>query len=63
MYLFPCRFKDQSFYERKVYRLTEANRSIYEAMWIPISQCIDGTLCLVPDSLLDWYKKRQAEIN
>ncbi len=58
MYLYPCRFKDPRFYERKVFPLTEANGGVYDALWIPIRDCVNGTLCLVPDSLLDWYKNR-----
>jgi ADP-ribose pyrophosphatase YjhB (NUDIX family) len=54
-FLFPSRFTDISFYERKTYRLVEANGDVCDALWVPIADCINGTLRLVPEELCTWY--------
>lgn len=56
VYLFPCRFLDPSFYERKSFTLTEADGSHWQALWVKLSDCLDGTVRLVPETLLEWYK-------
>jgi 8-oxo-dGTP pyrophosphatase MutT (NUDIX family) len=56
VYLFPCQFVDKSFYERKAYPLTEIDGSQWQAMWVKRSDCLDGTVRLVPETLLEWYK-------
>lgn len=58
MYLYPCRFTDTRYYERRIYPLTEADGSLYDALWIPIKKFVDGTFCLVPESLLEWYQTK-----
>ena len=56
VYLYPCRFVDQRFYERRIVNLTEADGSHWDALWVKIEDCLDGTLRLVPDPLLEWYR-------
>lgn len=58
-YFFPCRFVDEDFYKRKNFNLIEADGSHWPAMWVKLEDCLDGTLRLVPESLLEWYKTRQ----
>lgn len=58
-YFFPCRFSDQSFYKRNTFDLTEADGSHWQAMWVKIVDCLDGTIRLVPEALLEWYKTPQ----
>lgn len=60
VYLFPCRFVDQIFYDRKTFKLTEIDGSHWDALWVKLEDCLDGSLRLVPEALLDWYKKRQS---
>ncbi|MRR31017.1 NUDIX domain-containing protein, partial [bacterium] len=55
-YFYPCKFVDERFYERKNFELIEADGSHWQAIWVKRSDCLDGTLRLVPDSLLDWNK-------
>lgn len=57
-FLFPARFTDLAFYERKSYRLVEANGDVADALWIPISDCIRGDLRLVPEELPNYYANR-----
>jgi 8-oxo-dGTP pyrophosphatase MutT (NUDIX family) len=56
-FVFPCRFTDASFYEDKIYRLVEANGEEFQAMWIPMADCLNGNLRLVPEQLLEWNRK------
>jgi len=57
-FLFPARFTDISFYERKRYRLVEMNGDEAEALWIPINECVSGALRLVPEELSTWYIRK-----
>ncbi|PKN98691.1 MAG: hypothetical protein CVU42_10765 [Chloroflexi bacterium HGW-Chloroflexi-4] len=57
-YFYPCRFAEKSFYARKTFSLTEANGSHWTAMWVNRDDCLDNTIRLVPDTLLEWYKNR-----
>jgi ADP-ribose pyrophosphatase YjhB (NUDIX family) len=54
-FLFPARFTDITFYGHKTYELVEANGDKADALWIPIRDCINGTLRLVPEELNQWY--------
>lgn len=56
VYLYPSRFCDVSFYERKVYRLMEANGKLWDAMWISIPDCLVRKYRLVPETFLNRYK-------
>lgn len=55
-YLYRTNFIDKTFYERKIYRLVEMNGDVADALWISIKDCLNGTLRLVPEQLLDWYQ-------
>ena len=57
-FIYPCRFVDAALYERKTYRLVEADGGVWEARWIPIAECLNGSLRLVPEALLEWYRCR-----
>lgn len=57
-FLFPARFTDIHYYERKSYPLLEANGETFEALWIPIGDCITGKLRLVPEELVTWYNNK-----
>lgn len=57
-FLFPARFTDLAFYERKTYRLVEANGDVADALWIPIADCVSGNLRLVPEELPNYYANR-----
>jgi ADP-ribose pyrophosphatase YjhB (NUDIX family) len=57
-FLFPARFTDISYYDRKVFRLVEANGDEADAIWISISDCIKGDLRLVPEELCTWYTRK-----
>lgn len=56
-YFYPCRFVDESYYERKTFTLTEADGSQWDAVWVKLEDCLKGTIRLVPETLLAWYKK------
>jgi ADP-ribose pyrophosphatase YjhB (NUDIX family) len=58
-YFYPCKFVDNRFSAQKTYTLTESDDCQFEAMWVALSDCLDGTLRLVPETLLEWYKTRQ----
>lgn len=58
-YFYPCKFADKSFYERKTFSLTEADGSYWNAMWVKLEDCLSGTIRLVPETLLEWYKTHQ----
>jgi hypothetical protein len=57
-FLFPARFTDIHFYERKSYSLLEANGDTFKALWIPIGDCVSGKLRLVPEELATWYHNK-----
>jgi ADP-ribose pyrophosphatase YjhB (NUDIX family) len=57
-FLFPARFTDISFYERKLYHLVEMNGDGWDAMWVPIGDCVSGALRLVPEELCTWYIRK-----
>ena len=57
-FLFPARFTDIHFYERKVYKLHEDNGDDWEAQWLSIADCITGTYRLVPEELTTWYVRK-----
>jgi hypothetical protein len=63
VYLFPCRFMDQSYYERKIIKLVEANGSHWDALWVKIEDCLNGTIRLVPETLLEWYKTHSGSVH
>jgi len=54
-FLYPARFVDTRYYERKPYRVVETNGKETEALWVPISACVNGELRLVPEELCTWY--------
>ena len=56
-FLVPCRFVDQEFDLRQEHDLVEANGECFKAFWIPIEDCLNGRLRLVPDALLNWYQR------
>lgn len=56
-FVYPCRFVEERFYEDKVFRLVEANGEEFEAMWIPLTDCLNGKLRLVPEQLLAWCRE------
>jgi 8-oxo-dGTP pyrophosphatase MutT (NUDIX family) len=56
-FVYPCAFSDESFYEDKPYKLIEANGEEFEAMWIKVSDCLEGMKRLVPEPMLEWYKQ------
>lgn len=58
VFLFPSRFLDLSYYKRKIYPLMEINGDGWDAMWVPISECVSGTLRLVPEELCTWYIRK-----
>ena len=60
-YFYPCKFKDKDFFQRKVFQLHEADGSTWEASWIPITDCLNGSLRLVPDALLEWYRQGRPQ--
>lgn len=62
-YIYPCKFVDQNFYERKIYDLTEADGSHWQALWVKLSDCLDGTIRLVPETLLEWYKTHPDSVH
>jgi 8-oxo-dGTP pyrophosphatase MutT (NUDIX family) len=53
-FIYPCRFKDASYYEDKEYRLIEGDGKIFKASWVPLEDCRNGSLRLVPEQLLEW---------
>lgn len=57
-FLIPCRFRDESYYQRRIYKLVEADGMEWQVMWIPITDCISGKYRLVPENFLNWYKCR-----
>jgi ADP-ribose pyrophosphatase YjhB (NUDIX family) len=57
-FLFPARFTEITFYERKTYDLVEANGDKADALWIPTRDCINGAFRLVPEELNQWYTRK-----
>jgi 8-oxo-dGTP pyrophosphatase MutT (NUDIX family) len=57
-YLYPCRLLDQNINTREDLSLTEENGEQWAVKWIPIQDCLDGKVRLVPEGLLDWYRNR-----
>ena len=57
-FLFPARFTDISFYDHKIYELVEANGLKADALWVPISDCVNKVLRLVPEELCVWYAQK-----
>jgi 8-oxo-dGTP pyrophosphatase MutT (NUDIX family) len=41
-FIYPASFVDSRFYENKSYRLIEADGCEFTALWIPISDCLNG---------------------
>jgi ADP-ribose pyrophosphatase YjhB (NUDIX family) len=62
VFLFPSRFLDLAFYENKLYPLTEINGDDWDAMWVPINECVSGVLRLVPEELKTWYTHKVGGI-
>jgi ADP-ribose pyrophosphatase YjhB (NUDIX family) len=62
-FLYPARFTDPALYERKTFRLMEANGVVCDALWIPIADCVRGSLRLVPEELVTWYVNRAGGKN
>ncbi len=56
-FLVPCRFTDQEFNLRQEHDLIEASGERFKAYWIPIKDCLNGSLRLVPEALLNWYQR------
>ena len=59
VYLYPAHFSDTTYAKHQVYPLVEANGAVYEASWISIDTFANGSLRLVPEGLLEWYRDRQ----
>lgn len=57
-FIFPSRFTDKRFYENKPYRLVESDACEFEALWVPMDDCLSGKLRLVPEELLVWYNQQ-----
>lgn len=58
-YLFPCKFNDPVFYERKRYALLEADGTTWDALWIPIADCLTGTYRLVPEVFVERIRNQE----
>ncbi len=58
VFLYPARFDNPGFYERKLFTLHEANGEALEASWINLAECLRAEMRLVPEALLDWYRAR-----
>ena len=54
-YLYPCKFPDPTFYERKEYNLFDFGQEL-SAMWVPVGEFLNGSRRLVPEELLAWYR-------
>ena len=59
VFLYPAHFADKTYTNRQVYPLVEANGAVYEACWISIDDFVNGSLRLVPEGLLAWYRDSQ----
>lgn len=59
VYLYPADFSDATYAKHQIYPLVEANGAVYEASWISIDAFANGSLRLVPEGLLEWYRDRQ----
>lgn len=57
-YLYPCKFTNQAFYERKEFDLVDFDQHL-TAMWVPVGEFLDGTKRLVPEEFLAWYRIHQ----
>lgn len=57
-YLYPSHLIDPQYYTRDEFSLIEGNGEECPLKWIPIQDCLDGRVRLVPEGLLDWYRKR-----
>jgi len=58
-YLYPARFIDPMYSARKVFPLVEDNIETFDATWIDLETFLRGDLRLVPEGLLEWYRKRR----
>jgi 8-oxo-dGTP pyrophosphatase MutT (NUDIX family) len=58
VYLYPCRFCEANFYERKTYRRLEANGRIMDALWVSIAEFLSGKYRLVPEAFMDLIKEK-----
>jgi len=61
-YFYPCKFKEGRFYNRQTFQLLEADGSAWEASWILITDCLNGSLRLVPEALLKGYEQGNQHI-
>lgn len=59
-YLYPSRFDNPAFYERRTFRLVEETGEAFDATWIEISDCLNGHFRLVPEGLLELYRSRRS---
>jgi len=57
-YIYPARFTDPDFYNRRTYSLREDSGETFDAVWIEIEDCLNGIYRLVPEELLEWYRSR-----
>jgi ADP-ribose pyrophosphatase YjhB (NUDIX family) len=57
-YLYPARFIDSKFYAREVFPLVEDNIKTFDATWIDLDSFLRGDLRLVPEGLLELYRRR-----
>ncbi len=53
-FIYPCRFKDASYYEDRDFKLIEGDGKIFKASWVSMDDCRSGKLRLVPEVLLEW---------
>lgn len=60
VYLYPCRFIDQSFYERKILPLTEVDGTQWQALWVNLADFLDRTYRLVPETLYEFYAAQNS---
>jgi 8-oxo-dGTP pyrophosphatase MutT (NUDIX family) len=59
--VYPARLVEKSFLERKVFPLVEINGEEFQALWVPMADCLSGKLRLVPEPLLEWCKKENFD--
>jgi 8-oxo-dGTP pyrophosphatase MutT (NUDIX family) len=56
-YIYPSTFTDPRFLYRKSYTLIEDTSEVLEALWVNREQFLNGNLRLVPESLLDIFRR------
>jgi 8-oxo-dGTP pyrophosphatase MutT (NUDIX family) len=57
-FIYPCSFLDRKFYKNNSFQLIEDDKCEFQALWIPIADCLNHKLRLVPESLIEWHRKQ-----